>query len=73
MESGTTMFKPDGRYKDGPKKGQIKWVRNSMSPNALYRGKYLPSALDLVKKLAGKMRVSKHRSGAKSTHRHQSR
>ncbi len=72
-ESGTTMFKADGRHKDGPKKGQIKWVRYHMSSRALYHGRYIHfDAVELVKKLANKLRISKHRV-TKSTHRHQAR
>jgi len=72
-ESGTTAWKPDGRRKDGPKKGHIKWVRFHMSSRAQYRGRYLHhDSIGLIKKLAQKLRISKHRV-TKSTHRHQAR
>lgn len=73
MESGTTAWKPDGRRKDGPKKGHIKWVRYHMSSRPVYRGRYMKhDVIGLVKKLAKRLRISKHRT-EKSTHRHQAR
>jgi len=74
MESGTTIFKADGRHTSGPKKGWIKWVRYRMSSRAQYRGRYMkPGVAErLVKKLVKRLRISKHRR-TKSTHRHQSR
>ena len=74
MESNTTLWKPDGRHKDGPKKGHIKWVRYYMSPRPIYRGQYMKHGIaeGLVKRLAARLRISKHRV-TKSTHRHQSR